>query len=148
MNVALDSSQRLARLEREMRWWRWGALIALVALFVMGHQSTLATGRVIEAEQFVVRDAQGNKRASLRVGEDNSASLILADHTGMPRVWLAARRAKDSGHPVLWFKDEDGQTRMALGYHLDVDPVRGEKYVGPQIRVLDKNGFTVNWKAP
>ena len=146
----LDVSQRLDRLERELRWWRWGVLptFAVISLFLICYGSTLATGRIVEAEQFVVKDAAGNVRAKLMVGEDNSSGFILYDDTRMPRVWLAARRASDRGHPVLWLKDENGRTRIALGYHLDVDPVRGEKYVGPQIRVLDENGFTVNWKAP
>jgi hypothetical protein len=44
--------------------------------------------------------------------------------------------------PLLWFRDDDGKTRMALGYHLD-----GEKYTGPTIHIFEKDG-KVGWRAP
>jgi hypothetical protein len=81
------------------------------------------------------------------VGNDDSAGLILCDTLGNARAWLAARRESDNGLPLLWFKDGDGRVRMVAGYHLDLDPIKGPKYVGPTIQILDQEG-RVAWKAP
>jgi len=147
----LDSfNRRLSRLEREARWWRvWGAVAGIIAaaFVIVGQTPTFATSRIVEAEQFLLKDAEGKVRGRLMVGTDNSTSLILYDHTGMARTWLGARRSRDNGLPFLWFNDDDGRTRMTLGYHLDTDPLQGEKYVGPTVRIFDKNG-KVSWKAP
>ncbi len=137
-------AQRLDRLEREVRWWRGIGALALIcaATFLLTGQALPKT-RIVEAEQFVVKDRKGVARAQLRVGSDNSAGLILYDQEGWARVWLAVRRPEDEGLPVLWFKDpKGGRDRAAIGYHLDAN-----KYVGPTIRLFDAQGKVI-WSAP
>lgn len=54
--------RRLDRLERENRLWRAGVLLALTVA-IMGQ--AVPVSRVIEAEEFVLRDRQGRLRAQL-----------------------------------------------------------------------------------
>lgn len=78
--------ERLERLEkRDLRLKRAGFC---VLLFV---SAVLLTGqarpfRTMEAERFILRDADGKRRATLAVTADESVSLALGDSTGRVRA--------------------------------------------------------------
>src|SRR5262249_33927620 len=62
-----------------------------VLLFV---RAVLLTGqarpfRTVEAERFILRDADGKRRATLAVTADESVSLALGDSTGRVRASLS-----------------------------------------------------------
>jgi len=62
--------RRLARLERENRWFKRLAsvgFLGLVTLFLMGQARPARAPDAIEAKSFVVRDGNGQQRAKLSV---------------------------------------------------------------------------------
>jgi hypothetical protein len=65
----------------------------------------------VEAQHFVLRDAEGRKRAELGTSDTNSALLTLYDGNARPRVALYAT---ENGASVLSFEDEHGQPRVML----------------------------------
>lgn len=123
-------TQRLGRLEREMRWWRLAAFLAggslgLLALVAAAKPDTSSVPDEIRAKRFVLVDEAGRARAKLdmmgydhrgrRASElrfldeeerfdvklDNRFGLVIADDTGKGRVDLTARG--------LTLSDKDGK---------------------------------------
>ena len=83
-----DLVTRLERLERENRRLKQaGALAVLLccSVFLMGQVKTRQvkprTVRPVEAEQFVLKDIEGKKRAELLM-EAGGPGLVLYDHEG------------------------------------------------------------------
>ncbi|MFQ5851706.1 MAG: hypothetical protein ACE5JU_14120 [Candidatus Binatia bacterium] len=69
--------QRIDRLERENHWWKRLATIGFVgmaALMLMGQ--TLSNSRTVEAERFILRDANGTRRAELGIGKEEGNALL------------------------------------------------------------------------
>jgi len=93
------------------------------------------TRRTVEAEEFVVRDSTGMRRAKLGMSRDGWVRLHLFDEDGERCVSLGV--APD-GHPRLCLYDQAGNPRMTCslldGWAAD-------------LRILDKDG-DVLWKAP
>jgi len=66
-------AERLATVERQNRWMKTAGLVTIVlaaAAFVMARAEP--TSRVVEAEQFIVRDSRGQKRALLGLDHPTS----------------------------------------------------------------------------
>ncbi len=93
---------RLDRLEREMRWWRRAAAVAgaVLGLVTLVGATTPKAAPVIEAEKFVVRDANGNVRAVL--GPEDSRGLLKPDSMSL------------FGEYGLHLYDSDGTYRAGL----------------------------------
>jgi hypothetical protein len=108
-------------------------LIALAALLMIGQASP--KGRILEAEQFDLKDANGNTRAKLSVdpvfgvglllldgrgnvrveldeGENNTPQLVFRSRGGKPQVVLDIR---SPGVPGLHMFDADGAERASFG---------------------------------
>lgn len=62
--------------------------------------------KAVEAEKFVLRDANGRSRAVLTVSADGSPVLALSDQDGTTRATLAVSA---DGQPGLALYDEDGR---------------------------------------
>jgi len=107
--------QRMDRLERENRWWRCGALLLVVltaatVLILVLTGGTVPKGqgtlnpRIIEAEKFVLKDANGRVRGVLGdvfgFGED--ASGAVKDYRGL-------------GNYGLYLYGSDGRFLAGLG---------------------------------
>jgi len=173
-STALDRlTQRLDRLEREnRRLKRIGgvAVIGLAAVALMGQTMPGKVAKVVEAEQFVLRDASGTIRgrlhtssngiaglflssgtasAGLRVGADGLAILAMSEH-GEPRVVLGNH--KNSPEVLLIDKSNkvrvkleiegDGEPRLALydGARQPRVAVGTQSDGGPGVVLLDENG--------
>lgn len=146
--------QRLERLEREHRRVnRVGSvvLVGVVAAVLMGQTKPSKVPKVVEAEQFVIRDAGGMQRASLGVLPGGAVGLLLTDKDGKRRAVLSVSA---DGYPgmvladkdemlralllvaadgiVLGLKDKDGKTRA--GMDVSADDI-GHLYLN-----LDKHG--------
>lgn len=126
-------TQRLDRVERELRWWRRGAASAMavtVAVVLMGQ--ALPQNPTVEAQKFVVKDATGMVRAEL-VGEANGpTSLHFYDQDGKRPVvmewnpedaagfYLQSGTATVSlttdGWPALYLGLESGKTGALLAH--------------------------------
>jgi hypothetical protein len=88
--------------------------LALVALTVLALAPAPANGSgdVVQAEQFVLRDRQGNVVGALSAGEGDRAGLVLYDKDGTVRLVLDVR---PDGAPALTLTDDEGGHRVQLG---------------------------------
>ncbi len=106
--------QRLDRLERESRRLKVTGAALLLALAVVGSMGQVlpkAVPKVVEAEQFVVREQNGNLRASLGVAGVASA-LTLFDQNGKLYATLGGR---GDSTPHLELYAQTGPARASLG---------------------------------
>ncbi|MFQ5847787.1 MAG: hypothetical protein ACE5IQ_09005 [Candidatus Methylomirabilales bacterium] len=121
--------RRLNRMERETRRWQWIATVTLGvigAALVLGHAPRHRVRKVLEAERFVLRDANGKGRAEL--GFINGASvLLLNDEDEMPGVALSVL---PNGPRRVSLLDRNGKTRSILTARADGDS---------GLRLFDKN---------
>jgi len=101
---------RLEKVERQNRRLR-GAGIAVLVLAAAGllMGQALPRQRTVEAEEFLLRDANGRIRASLSVF-DGDPGLSLIDQAGKLRAGLSLV----DGDPLLNLKDEAGKSRASL----------------------------------
>lgn len=113
--------RRIDALEREnarlKRRWRLllgsVALSSLAALNLFLHESQKTPStEIVEASQFVVRDADGFVRAVLGANADGSAGLTLQDRAAEERLRLVLLA---DGSPGISFADPLGRTRAVLG---------------------------------
>jgi hypothetical protein len=97
---------RLEKVEQQNRKLKMvgGMVLALaVAGLLMGQ--ALPRARIVEAEEFVLKDGAGKVRAELVVDKDGPG-LALGDETGKARAGLTV--SKDG--PRLTLSDENGKT--------------------------------------
>jgi hypothetical protein len=114
--------RRVDELERENRKLRRnGTLVmGLGALMLLATASMLislraGTGQVaeaVEANRFVLRDADGHVRAVLGLNPDGATRLVLQDRDGRERLRLSLLA---DGSPGVSFTDREGRTRAVLG---------------------------------
>jgi hypothetical protein len=161
--------KRIERLERENRWWRRIEslmLVGLAGLVVMGQaqcnlRKTGANkdGNVVEATEFVVRDANGKPRAKLtdyslvftnpdgdeliRLSASDNASALTFGASGMPTVILSGCWPQKSpyicvGPTALTLSSTEGNAQLSAG---------GPVELKPSLSVSDKSGKVI-WTAP
>jgi len=119
-NPARELIERITRLEHQQdalkranRRWRLTAAALMLFIgpaFLMG-ETPAAPGRSIEAQQFVLRGADGAIRGVMGIGDDGSVGINLNDVKGRSRITLDL--AAD-GSPGLDFYDQDGKLRTTL----------------------------------
>lgn len=144
--------KRLEKVESQNRRLKWAGglvLVVLCAVVLMGQASPKK--RIVEAEQFILRDVDGNMRAFLSLVED-SPSLVLHDKHGNPVVLLGvfqdgspslaffdkqhnpcAVLSVSDGSPSLTLRDKDGKIRAKLSLFDDGSP---------SLALRDKDGKT------
>ncbi len=120
-----DLLHRLDRVERENRRWRrmFPLLLAGTAAVVLMAQAC-AAGKVVEAEQFILRDSNGKHRAQLGVKADGLVGLVLFDQKGQSRAAVALEA---DGTPSLGLFEKDGKGGVLMG----VIPRGGQLRAGP-----------------
>lgn len=92
------------------------------------------------------------------VHENREVTLALYSqvHGSVPpsrtRVLLGVRGPESRGLPILDFMDEEGKTRLELGYIFDLGgPIKLPSHVGPALRIYDQKGPATGkiiWNAP
>lgn len=88
---------------------------------------------VIEAQQFIVRDAEGRKRAAFGMTEFRGGiapSIDLFDPEGRPRLNMATM---DDGHTFIRLTGQDGLHRLMIDTHGSMFDQDGQ----PRIRLSD-----------
>lgn len=121
--------RRLEKVEKQNRLWR-AALLCLLAvigsLLLLGQASP--SGRTITAEEFVLQDKMGRKRAVLSTRQTTEKGklisegppiLALYDEQGRNRAHF---RLMDEGNPDIWLGDGNGKLRAAFGLGPDGTP--------------------------
>jgi hypothetical protein len=104
----MDRLERLERENRRLKRVGGAVLAALAALALMGQAG--AKRRTVEAEEFLLTDANGKQYARLGVRSDGSPVLSMSDQTGKTRALLGAT-LDGTG---LIFYDDSGKSRIGL----------------------------------
>jgi len=104
--------ERIERLERERRQTVWaGGAVLSIALALLASQAHLLRGKgTLEADRFVLRDADGKSRATLEMGHDGNPALTFLDPAGQSLVRLHGSTEQFS---ALTFMNQ-GRAQMAL----------------------------------
>jgi hypothetical protein len=130
--------ERLERLERECHRlrrqalpWKLAGSLALVGVVVLiiGGSSQKKIPKTIEADQYVLRDEAGKRRAVLEVCTQGHTVLSLSDKNEKPRVTLVV--AAD-GSPVMSLDDENGHSRVSFA--------SSKVFGGSVINLADREG--------
>lgn len=112
--------RRMEAVERENRRWQWmvtAALAVTAAVVVLGQVIPAKGGKVLVAEGFVLRDAQGRYRAELGF-IDGASVLLLNDSDGRPGVALSVL---PDGPRRVSLSDKEGNIRSVLTARVDGD---------------------------
>ncbi len=104
-------ARRLDLVERENRRLKRAGVMALAAIAALMLMGQAMQSKVVEAEQFVVRDASGRVHAVLGTVNKRAVSLALIDKNGKPRVVLGVN---PDGAPRVHLYDKNNTTRAAL----------------------------------
>ncbi len=100
------ASERLDRLERQMRRWKaFGTLAGLAAsgLLLMGLE--VSGPPTVAAQRFVVVDGHGTAHASFGLSGDGSPVMGFNDRNGITRVMIGIV----DGQPAVTVTSSDGQ---------------------------------------
>src|SRR4051794_38046006 len=116
MHTGLD--ERVERLEREHqrmarqnRLLRWSLLVVLPLAGLLALTGAQGPARkVLEGEEWVLKDAQGRVHARLAVDEQDEAHLMFYDEANAIRLKVGL---EDRG-PRIDLCDEDGRERLNL----------------------------------
>lgn len=121
---ALEGANR--RMDRECRRWRWaggsavlGALLLIACGANMAEEAEGLEGKTVEAEHFVLRDADGLMRAALAIRPDGTPGFGLFDENGQVRLSLDLGTSGASG---VNLHDEHGTLQAALTVRPDGTP--------------------------
>jgi len=114
-NKRTDVLARLSRLERQNRRMKLGMVAMLV--LVVGLASVAAyRPRVVEANEFVLRDERGRLRAHLGFPRGGGRPRLgFYDTKGRLRARLGFSRRQRG--PALEFRDAQGRSRVSLWFH-------------------------------
>jgi hypothetical protein len=142
-------SDRLERMERQLRRWKFGAL-GLAVVVVAGamaapqfRELSVRSLRIVDdagKDRIVLTaepslpdmtffDPSGKSRLTLDIAKDRRPVLLFADESGRESNRLTLG-LEDEGHPGLVLYDGAGRKRITFGIPRDG---------GPVIRVLDEN---------
>ena len=158
----ISLTQRVEKLERENRNLKSGLLCGLVVvlgIFLIG--GTGAGKKTVEAESFVVKDAQGKVQARLGVTVDGGPALTFFDRKGNPRLFMGSLGLGDHYDLGLALYDAKGRPRFSFGMlegqfsGLAVGGLDGLEQITmrvgwkgtPRLIVSDKSGEEL-WKTP
>lgn len=123
--------KRVARLERQqytldranrhLRLTTAVLMLFIGAGFLMGQAST-SPSRSMEAQQFVLRGADGTVRGVMGISDDGSVGINLNDVKGQSRITLDVAA---NGSPGLDFYDQSGKLRATLALASEGTPGLG-----------------------
>jgi hypothetical protein len=95
-----------------------GGVVGTLALFLLTGVA-LHEHKVLEAEQFVIKDHDGHVRGSFGlVGSSNMPSLTFYDKEANANILLHLR---EDGAPALWLYNKD-RIRSSLAVWGDIEP--------------------------
>jgi len=105
-------TDRVEKLERQNRRMKQAGTIILILAAAVVLMRQAPTTRTVEANEFVLRDANGRMRAMLKADED-LAGLSFFDANEKPRVSLSV----DGETAILAFADANENLRAGLSVH-------------------------------
>jgi len=157
-------SDKLAQMERRLRWMTRGALVLAFgivagALMAQGQQElrllqsdkppqTPSVEAEVRAQHFTLVDSRGRERASLVADNAGSVFLVMFDGARKTRVNLSV----SNEGPSLVFYDAGGQQRTIIGSttlvgsHVNENGI-AEKAPPSSVVLFDKAGKLL-WRQP
>lgn len=109
------------RLERLCRKWRvaaWGLILGL-GVAACGGAAAGRIAQTVQAQEFVLCDAEGRMRAALAIRPDGTPGLGFFDQGGQVRASIDLGEDGASG---INFHDRDGKLRAAVAVRADGTP--------------------------
>jgi hypothetical protein len=156
--ISQELGNRISKLEsqnRRLRQTGAATLVVLTLLVIMGQASSRKT---VEANEFILRDGNGNVRARLSMNESlSNPEMVLLDEKGRTLVKVEGGNGSLSGGVVSVFDSQgnlrgliSGQGFGGLGGHISlldstgrpkttISP--GDIWVAGGIRLEDDDGF-------
>ncbi len=146
-------ARQLEHVERENQRLKLAAVVALavnIAVVLMGQAPPRKVIKVVEAEQFILKDSKGRNRGGLAVTND-APSLILKDEDGSNRIGLGVT---PNGDPSLELADKDLDSGVeltvrsgAMGLQIHEENKKPRVILGvvndrPILHLADENGRT------
>jgi hypothetical protein len=143
--------ERLEHLERQNRGLKRALVLGFVLLGCFALMGASKKGRSVQATEFLLKDNEGQTRASLRMG---SAGPGLAFYDANGKAVRALLGVLPAG-PALGLYDPDGKNRISLGisakganltFNDSDEKLRSELGMleeGPNLLFLDHDGKTV-----
>lgn len=106
-------TQRLVRLERDVRFWRVLGSITLTALafITLAGATPVPVPDEVRAKRFLVVDAKGEIRGGLALMGDGAMTLTLTASNGLSGATVTA---DPGGGATLVFTDNNGRRRTVL----------------------------------
>jgi hypothetical protein len=103
-------------LKRENRRWRLAAtLLGLVALMGVGLGAMQGRRpRVVEAEQFVLKDKDGKSQATLGMDREGRASLQFLDGPDKVRLWVGVTPERE---PTIVLNGRETEAGLMMSVH-------------------------------
>jgi hypothetical protein len=153
-NLSLETAailERLKRVEQQNRRLQRALILGFILLGCLVLIGASKKGRVVQATEFLLKDSEGQTRASLKMG---SAGPDLAFYDANGKVVRALLGVLPSG-PALGFYDPDGKNRISLAispkganltFNDSDEKLRSELGMleeGPNLLFLDRDGKTV-----
>ncbi len=136
LNAALIRIERLERQNRRFKQAGAAVLMLVGAAIAMGQARS---PRTIEAERFILRDAQGRPRIEIGTPRFSGAAVGLA-----------------SDEPAIWIMDEKGQARtsisadyvgLATSQGKPLADLQANSDAGASLNLFGANG-KLRWSAP
>lgn len=87
MQAILDRLEKVEKQNRRLKRVGFAVLVLVTAVLAM---SQARPNRVVEAEQFILKDANGKTRGELAIDSAGTSTLTLRDAKGWPVVTLRA----------------------------------------------------------
>ena len=121
----LTFEARIAKLERRNRTLTLicFGLPCLVLLLGADLADAVWNGKKVTAEEFVLKNADGEVRAKLAIREGGGADLTLIDKNGTPRVLLTANGTNSNGAnkdaPAVMLLSDSGKPALIAGTNRD-----------------------------
>lgn len=125
-------ADRLGRLERTCHRWRLAGFGLGTCLMLLLGMAAGLQPKTIEAERFILKDAEGVTLAAWAMSPDHTPGMWLFDKSGKPRLSLDVAR---DGAPGVNLYNPDGSLRAALAVRPDGTPGLGLADTRGQIRL-------------
>ena len=166
----MDINARLEKLERENRWMKKIGIVAIVFASVLFISGQAKTNKVVEANEFVLKDGNGRARARLSMftlfrDPDSAASaentrmrkdipnLSFYDAEGHPRIFIAAFQAESriylndsqqTMHSAMWAGSAaTSGAGVSITGRSELVQVTLDTFIeGPQLVLKDKEGYS------
>jgi len=157
----MDINARLEKLERENRRMKKIGIVAIVFASVLFISGQAKTNKVVEANEFVLKDGNGRARARLSMVTVSDTTLMqkdipnlsFYDDEGHPRIFIAAlpeesriylNDSQQTMHSAMWAGSAalSGAGVSITGRNELVQVTLDTFIEGPQLVLKDKEGYS------